>query len=938
MRSCAHILSWITAIGLAIASWNGVLRVVQPSAGTFPEKAVIEVEPNKLSPAFTAKFRAIHDLELERQRPVRQAVFAEAWEVDAKCEGRATLHEVPAIVPNLLREPIDNDAHSTPRSSRANQPSGLRKRKTEAADAIDSAAARDGSVVNIYNIEKVERLVIQGAPAPAADEGRSGTGRIEHRRDSVVDRSAIKRSDRGAISDDPPRFAAVEFVQPAEDEPPRADEPLSPIIPMLSDSPAAVANAPITVESSLLSELGRAQQRADASSAPNATGVAATIDSPAVDTTQLTRDSSTAGTVSGTRRAQVSIQPVIRGFHQQQIYGQYQGANFTPVRFDLDSMLGSIDPGIIDNLIVIPGPYGVKYGPGLAFIDIVPTPTPRYDVPEWHSRTQTNFQSNGQQWYGRETIYGGGEFYGMRATYGHKIGNDYVSGDGTTIPASYNVRDADISLSVDLTPDSTLDFEYLRQDLTNTEYAGLMFDARFRKTDAYFARYKHTDWLAGELLVEAWHNRTVIAGDNLKLSKQLFYRNNFFFTSGGQTQFPQIGFVGAFDAAAANSGFRFSPTWETMEGVRLTTGVDLHYVQQVLNEFDNFTNRNLQFAATGFENFPIARSNMIDPGLFAELQVPVRPDLKVTAGARVDWVRTDADPFHSAKGPDGLVAPIFAPGTIPVTRLDTDLFRTGLTQNDVLFNAFVAADQQLDENLELRLGFGHGQRPPSLTERYAYLPFLTVLQSSENSPLGDPKLKPEQASQFDIALNGRFDEVRFRAATFATYVDNFISYRYRPPPTDPAASYLTFTNVSAMLTGFELSGDFDLNEWWTPFADLSYLYGENLSADEPLAGIYPLKSRLGLRFHEPFENRYGIELSVRMVGDQPRVANSLFEPTTPGFTVFYVRGYWKVSDHLRFSSGIENLAGRNYIDHLSVHAPAVLEPGFNFYLSMQLDY
>ena len=51
----------------------------------------------------------------------------------------------------------------------------------------------------------------------------------------------------------------------------------------------------------------------------------------------------------------------------------------------------------------------------------------------------------------------------------------------------------------------------------------------------------------------------------------------------------------------------------------------------------------------------------------------------------------------------------------------------------------------------------------------------------------------------------------------------------------------------------------------------------------------------------------------------------------------YLRGHWKVNDQLRFQSGIENLVGRNYLDHLSVHSPAVLEPGFNFYLSVQLD-
>lgn len=795
----------------------------------------------------------------------------------------------------------------------------------------------------IIHIDRVDNLVIhgseiladrvppvsRGAFAPwdrAASEG--GSLRIHTASPFSLSQSVDENSAW-------PGLASFEFLQPPigeqpPSEPPPANEPLI--------EPAMISQEPISVESSLLGELDRALQRAEASSAPNAMGVDFSVQSSAVDTVQVTRDSWTVGSVSGIRRSQVSIQPVIRGYHQQQIYAQYQGENFVSVRYDLDSLLGSIDPGIIDNLIIIPGPYGVKYGPGLAFIDLVPKATPRYDEPQWHSRTQTTYQSNGQQWYGRETISGGGEFYGLRATYGHKTGNDYLSGDGTQIPASYNVRDADISLGVDVTWDTTVDFEYLRQDLTNTEYAGLMFDVRFRKTDAFFVRLHDTDWLAGELLAEAWYNRSAIAGDNQRSSKQLFYRNNFFFTSGGQTQFPQIGFVGVFDADVADTGFRLSPSWESSNGDKLTTGVDLHHVRQELNEFDNLTNRALLFTPAGFENFPIPKSESWDPGIFAELETPLRPDLKLTTGARIDWIHTSADPFHRALDPDGLIRPIFAPGGAPVARLDEDLFRTGLVKNDVLWHAFAAAEQQLDENLEVRLGFGHGQRPPSLTERYAYVPFLAVLQSAENAPFGRPDLKPEKASQGDLALSGRYEDYRFRAAVFGAYVQDYISYAYLPPPTDPASEYLTFTNISAFLSGCEFAGDFDLTDWWQPFANLSYVAGQNLSADEPLAGIYPLQSRVGLRLHEPTEDRYGVELSASFVAQQTRVARSLLEPETAGFTVVYVRGYWQVSEHLRLQSGIENLADRNYLEHLSVHDPAVYEPGFNFYLSGQMDY
>lgn len=203
-----------------------------------------------------------------------------------------------------------------------------------------------------------------------------------------------------------------------------ASEPVSEI-----EQPATLAPGPPAPASTLLELL-------DQVAAPSASGLLVAIEPPAIETIDLTRKSRATTQISGIRRSPISIQPVIRGYQQQSIYGQYQGANFVPVRFDMDSVLTSIDPGLIDNLIIIPGPYGVKYGPGLAFIDVAATPLPRYDGSRSSWRTNLLYQSNGEQFYGRQTLEGGGYEYGYRVTYGHKVGSDYRSGDGTDIPAT----------------------------------------------------------------------------------------------------------------------------------------------------------------------------------------------------------------------------------------------------------------------------------------------------------------------------------------------------------------------------------------------------------------------------------------------------------------------------------------------------------------------
>ena len=67
-------------------------------------------------------------------------------------------------------------------------------------------------------------------------------------------------------------------------------------------------------------------------------------------------------------------------------------------------------------------------------------------------------------------------------------------------------------------------------------------------------------------------------------------------------------------------------------------------------------------------------------------------------------------------------------------------------------------------------------------------------------------------------------------------------------------------------------------------------------AEEPLPSIVPLESRLGLRLHRAADApRWGVELAARMVDAQDRVATSLLETPTPGFTVWDVRGYWRAT-------------------------------------------
>jgi iron complex outermembrane receptor protein len=316
---------------------------------------------------------------------------------------------------------------------------------------------------------------------------------------------------------------------------------------------------------------------------------------------------------------------------------------------------------------------------------------------------------------------------------------------------------------------------------------------------------------------------------------------------------------------------------------------------------------------------------MIDVGVFAELTTVLDSRWRLTTGGRIDGVRTHTGAVYSAVDPLG----------------DEHVFDFGseVDRGDALYHAFVSADYDLHPSLTLRFGFGHGQRPPSLTERFALEPFLTVVQTATSAVLGDPDLKPERASQFDLALVGDYDDARFRVAGFWSYVADHITFATAVglPPT-PDVKLLDFVNNDATLAGAELAAECDLTPALAPFANFKYLTGRNLLRDEPLPAIYPLEARLGVRWHDPCDDRYGIEFVARLVGHQDQVAVSLAELPTAGFTTYDLRGYWQALERLRVIAGLENLFDKNYLEHLNVHVPAVLEPGLNFYVATQMDF
>jgi outer membrane receptor protein involved in Fe transport len=179
--------------------------------------------------------------------------------------------------------------------------------------------------------------------------------------------------------------------------------------------------------------------------------------------------------------------------------------------------------------------------------------------------------------------------------------------------------------------------------------------------------------------------------------------------------------------------------------------------------------------------------------------------------------------------------------------------------------------------------------------------------------------------------------------------------------------------------GGELNAEYQLNSWFTPYASLSYVSGRDHSrngtfatrpvssppptasarvaglprgsfsgvpgaAEEPLPGMPPLETRIGLRVGDTESPLWAIDFYLRLADDQDRVATSLLEQPTPGFTVLNVRGFCKLTDRWLVMGGVENIGDRNYREFLDYRpivpgsSLPVFQPGVNFYVGSELVY
>lgn len=659
-----------------------------------------------------------------------------------------------------------------------------------------------------------------------------------------------------------------------------------------------------------------------------------------------------------------SSDPRIRGARTDA--GNASGSHWIPARADLDSVLGKFDSRQVKSVSIVPGPYSSMYGPGFSFTDVELVGSPRFrGGAQMHGETDLEYKANGNQMFGQQSFLYGSDNFGARFNYASREVDDYFAGGRLRIPAGYQSQEMLFATGRDFGDDS-VEFSILKLDQTNIVYPGYVFDLDYLKTDGL--EVTHTGRNRGgwdSIVTEAWYNRTVLSGNALNPRKRAFFPG-----------LVEIDYVGSTDVDSMSTGYReqFILGDLAAESFQFSLGHDLRWVKQELNEISSGVTP-IDGIAISNRNSPIPRSYTANPGVFLDYQETLGEQIGVHFGGRLDYARSDISEKDPSKfnnlGLDGTAISY------------ESIVGTAVQQRDFgLGSAFLSLRRDFSDEFTTTLSGGYAERAPTLTALYAAQPFMLLLQNGLNNVTGDPTLAKERLFQLDVGWELREEQFKTGARAFHMWGLDYITFENTEEQAfdqDTRQVNLRYVNTElATILGGEWFGELFPKSPITPFGNLRVLDGRDRTrngrfataeatpsepsskdytrsrgffgiggaASESLPGIPPLDARLGVRLHDTSPRQdWNIELTVRIVDSQNKVATSLRESRTPGFSTCDLRSVFRVRQvpGMVFATGVENMFDRLYREHFDFRAGtgnglAVYQPGANFYVSTSLSY
>ena len=230
-------------------------------------------------------------------------------------------------------------------------------------------------------------------------------------------------------------------------------------------------------------------------------------------------------------------------------------------------------------------------------------------------------------------------------------------------------------------------------------------------------------------------------------------------------------------------------------------------------------------------------------------------------------------------------------------------------------------------------------RLPTATERYAFWNSAGIGRFLVGGDMDGTPLSAEESLGFEIGVEAVRDPFTLRANLYHYRFDNFIFLQEVPALTGGFGKAAQFIERVASFTGFETQFDWKIREHLTLTLMSDYVHATNLTDDEPIPRMPPL--RLGGRL-EWADDRFTAGVEIRHATEQDRVKPAPRpELPTDAFTLVNADVSWRArirSQDLTLSLRLSNLLDQDARSATSFRKDVAPQPGRSLMLGLRYEF
>ena len=572
----------------------------------------------------------------------------------------------------------------------------------------------------------------------------------------------------------------------------------------------------------------------------------------------------------------------------------------------MDAPTSYISPETYDKLTVIKGPQTVLWGPGASAGTVLFDREPE-NFGELGTRVNASILAGSHGRFDKviDAAAGGPQGY-LRVIGNTAHSDDYRDGNNDIVASRYDKWNGDVALGWTPDADTLIELTAGKGD-GEARYAGRGMDGSQFLRESLGLRFEKSNIseVLEKLEAQVYYNYADHVMDNYTLRTP---------SGTGMMAGPM-----ASNVDRRTLGARIKATWRWAD-VQLITGLDAQ------------TNEHRQRSAMGVDTYkqlPYSKdADFHNYGVFSEMTWYAAERDRLITGARVD--RASAKDYRQTTG-SGMMSR--ANPTADDTRADT------------LPSGFIRYEHDLANSpTTLYAGLGHAQRFPDYWELF----------SPKSGPAGSvnafDSIKPEKTTQFDFGVNYKSADLEAWASGYIGVVRDYILFDYTPGMMGMSTSRAE--NIDARIMGGELGAAYNLTDNWKADATLAYAWGKNSSDGSALPQMPPLDARFGLTYSQ---DNWSAGALWRVVAAQHRIDANKGNVVgkdyaqSSGFGVFSLNGAYRINKHWKVSSGVDNLFGKAYAEHLNLagnagfgypanEPQAINEPGRTLWTKVDMSF